>query len=184
MKLYTRTGDEGLTYLYDGKRIPKSSIFFEVLGNLDELGSQIGLLYSYTKDKRLKKIQAKLLNIGSNVAVTQKKKVPQINEDDVSVMEKWIDDCESKNDKLVEFVLSGVEVADSQCHVCRSISRRTERSMWKFNECEEEINGLEMRYINISSDILKYMNRLSDYFFALSRNLSGCKEMKLSELVS
>lgn len=204
-KLYTKTGDKGTTSLYDGSRQKKSRIFFDVLGDLDELASHIGLLCAKISEKkgqlnnfrdsvengavlleekisitdgqldRLREIQVKLLDIGSNVAVvdeTKKGKVPKFSEDDVKCVEKWIDDCEEKNTKLTEFLLTGVGNLDSQCHVCRSVSRRAERGLWKLYD----------RDIYVDANILKYMNRLSDFFFAFARHLTGGHEIKVSDI--
>lgn len=213
-KLYTKTGDSGKTSLYDGSRIEKDSIIFDVLGNIDELSSHIGLLcaqissramnkptqkhssdldesYKKTLDMYntdieniktlqypLREIQAKLLNIGSNIAVINPKKkerVPRITEGDVKTLESLIDKCESVNGKLTEFLLPGYEMADAQCHVCRSVSRRTERSLWMLSK--SEIDG---KLITIDINIFKYMNRLSDFFFAFARNLSDGNDIKVS----
>lgn len=180
MKLYTKTGDKGMTSLYDGSRKSKGSVIFDVLGNLDELSSHIGVLCSKIKKDNflciLRIIQTKLLDIGSNIAVIdekKKKRVPKIEEKDVHIVENWIDTCEKDNKKLTEFLLPGVGETDSQCHVCRSVSRRVERSMWKLINDD----GIE-----ITDEILKYMNRLSDFFFALSRNFSNREEIKLSDI--
>ena len=205
-KLYTKTGDNGTTSLYDGSRLKKSSIFFDVLGDLDELASHIGLLCAKISEKndqlnngaglsrdekiklledkiyiktghldRLRCIQVKLLDIGSNIAVVDKKKkekVPKLTEDDVKYVEKWIDNCEEMNTKLTEFLLTGSEELDSHCHVCRSVSRRAERSMWKLYD-----DG-----VDVDNNILMYMNRLSDFFFAFARNLNGGSEIKVSDI--
>lgn len=196
MKLYTRTGDKGYTSLYDGNIIPKGSIFFDVLGDLDEISSHIGLLCVKLEELKnvdkiidfLRKIQVKLLDIGSNIAVVKKNsKILEISDEDINDVENWIDECEKKNTKLTEFLITGINVIDSQCHVCRSIIRRTERNMWKFDECDNIIEtktgkNIEMMYVRIDEKILKYMNRLSDFFFALSRNFSFNKEIKVSDI--
>ena len=178
-KLYTKTGDNGTTSLYDGSRLKKSSIFFDVLGDLDELSSNIGLLcakiYSSNFDMldKLREIQVKLLDIGSNIAVIDKEKkknIPKLTENDVKNIEEWIDLCEESNNKLTEFLLTGVSEKDSQCHICRAVSRRVERHMWLLND-----------EIDIDENILRYMNRLSDFFFALARNLTT-SEIKVSDI--
>ena len=190
-KLYTKTGDNGTTSLYDGSRLKKNNIHFSVLGDLDELGSNIGLLCAKINDEnlnsciefdfayslkidKLREIQVKLLDIGSNIAVIDKKKkekVPKLTEYDVEILEQWIDECEQKNTKLTEFLLTGVGQSDSQSNVCRSVSRRVERGMWNLND-----------EVEVDESILKYMNRLSDFFFAFARNLAECKEIKVSDI--
>lgn len=180
MKLYTKTGDKGMTSLYDGSRKSKGSVIFDVLGNLDELSSHIGVLCAKIEQPDLlyilREIQVKLLDIGSNIAVIdqkKKKRVTKIEEKDVHRVEIWIDTCEEENGKLTEFLLPGFEEKDSQCHVCRSVSRRVERSMWKLMNDDE---------IEIDDEILKYMNRLSDFFFAFARNFSKGEEIKVSDI--
>lgn len=183
-KLYTKNGDYGITSLYDGSKKEKKSGIFDALGDIDELGSHIGLLITKIEDSYfhdiMRIIQVKLLDIGSNIAVIDEKKrgrVPQIEENDVVMMEEWIDECEEKTSKLTEFLLCGVSDADAQCHVCRSVSRRMERSLWK-------INGLIDNDVSIYVDdnIMKYVNRLSDFLFAYSRVLSAGREIKVSNI--
>ena len=179
-KLYTKTGDNGTTSLYDGSRLKKSSIFFDVLGDLDELSSHIGLLCAKLESDlnfnildKLREIQVKLLDIGSNIAVVdkdKKKNIPKLGENDVKNIEDWIDLCEESNNKLTEFLLTGVTENDSQCHICRAVSRRVERHMWLLNDD-----------IDIDENILRYMNRLSDFLFALARNLTT-SEIKVSDI--
>ena len=179
-KLYTKTGDKGITSLYDGNLLPKHSIFFQVLGDIDELSSHIGLLHSYISNSKeddyhldsLRQIQVTLLDIGSNIAVIdpdKKQSVPKITDENVKNIEDLIDQCEYQNKKLTDFLLPGVKITDAQCHVCRSVTRRAERSLWELRNNENDVDP----------NILKYMNRLSDFFFALSRNLSGGEDVKV-----
>ena len=186
-KLYTKTGDFGMTYLYDGSRRKKNSIFFDVLGDIDELSSHIGMLCAILYDCSvvknswctinekltiLRDIQVKLLDIGSNIAVvdcSKKEKVPKLTENDVKQLELWIDLYDIV--PLKEFLITGVNKTDSQCHICRSTSRRAERSMWKLTD-----------EVEVDENILKYMNRLSDFFFSFSRNLANYKEIKVSDI--
>lgn len=184
-KLYTKQGDKGQTSLYDGSRRKKSDYIFDVLGDLDELSSNIGKLIALITNKTeydgfdedfLRYTQVILLDIGSNIAVIdehQKKNVPEFKQEYIKSIENMIDRCDNNNSKLTEFILSGVYLDDSQCHICRSVCRRLERNMWKLYFEEQ---------INIEQDILTYINRLSDFFFAFSRNLSKGKEIKLSNI--
>jgi len=189
-KLYTKTGDKGKTSLFDGNRIYKSEIFFDIVGGLDELSSNIGMLCALVKDDYdfLRVIQVKLLNIGSNIAVVDKsrgKVTNEITNRDIMNLEIHIDSCESKNDKLTEFLLLGTNKKDSQCHICRSICRRVERDMWKLMNSEHIIYGrtdIDLQGVVIEEEILKYINRLSDFFFAYSRNLSG-NELRVSDYI-
>lgn len=166
-KLYTKKGDNKQTSLFDAKNLSKSDPIFEALGSLDELSVHIGLLASYKvmNNVNLRVIQRKLLDIGSNISTVEYlKKTTFITDIDVKTVESWIDKCEEINTPLRQFILAGVELPDSQCHVCRVVCRRAEREIIRTN-------------LDIDPFILQYMNRLSDYFFALSRVLSGCKEI-------
>lgn len=187
-KLYTKTGDKGITSLYDRRRVSKSNFIIDFLGDLDELSAHVGLLCVAVGDescnKNLRRIQSKLLDIGSSIATTKKeKRTTDIDAEEVKRIEGWIDDCQQETKdlrkELREFVLPGVTVADAQAHVCRAVARRAERKLCKINE-DEQLNQ-NGPYVN--SNILQYMNRLSDYFFALSRELSGYRETKRSEFV-
>jgi cob(I)alamin adenosyltransferase len=180
-KLYTKTGDKGTTNLYDMRRVSKTNPVFEALGDIDELSAHIGMLYvkikgSHPHDTFLRKIQSKLLDVGSSIATVQRRdNIVDISEEDVFAVENAIDDCESRNTPLREFILPGVYTEDSIAHVCRAVSRRAERSLWRVRE--------EYNQFYTSDYLFIYMNRLSDYFFALSRNLCNCKETKRSEAV-
>ena len=178
LKLYTKTGDQGQTSLYDMRRVDKDEHIFEVLGDIDELSSYIGLLCSQKLEKKeqsfLRKIQSKLLDLGSDIATTKNRKnVVELNDDDVKDLEDLIDFYDSRNPKLKEFILPGVELKDSFCQLCRCISRRTERHLWKL---KKENNDFKTDIYSF-----QYMNRMSDLFFALSRFFSEGKEILRSE---
>lgn len=180
MKIYTKTGDSGLSYLYDGNRISKNSLFFEVLGNIDELSSNIGLLFSFLENSneeinlQLRFIQKKLQNIGTEIATVDRsnKNILIIDENQIKIIEEYIDNMEKVNSLLTKFILPGVEKCDAQCHICRTICRRVERSLWGLQNEKNIIQGkrdIDMKDFNINTDIFKFVNRLSDYFFVLSR---------------
>jgi cob(I)alamin adenosyltransferase len=173
LKLYTKTGDDGQTSLYDLRRVDKDEHIFEVLGDIDELSSYIGMLCSQNlgnHENFLRKIQSKLLDLGSDVATVKNRKyVNPINEDDVKELENLIDLYDSQNEKLTEFILPGVNIKDSICHLCRSICRKTERHLWKLKKEKIEFKT------EISS--FHYINRLSDLFFAFARFISDGKEV-------
>ena len=122
-KLYTKTGDKGLTSLYDGNRLPKGSVFFDVLGDIDELTSHIGMLSAMLAEQKtgddytfLRVIQTKLMDISSNIAVVdpgKKDTVPKLDTEDVYTIETLIDRFENATSLLTEFVLPGVTTADA-----------------------------------------------------------------------
>ena len=196
-KLYTKSGDAGFTSLYDGNRIPKYTIFFKCLGEIDELSSNIGMLCAFLTDKEirddtckiLRNIQVLLIDISSNIAVYNKDKrhVPIIKKDIIDEIERYIDQYDCLCPKLTEFILPGINTIDSQCHICRSITRRVERKLWKLEFSNEKITNnkdknIELDSYKIEPAILIYINRLSDFFFALSRFYSIDNELKVSDV--
>jgi cob(I)alamin adenosyltransferase len=186
MKIYTRSGDEGNSSLYDGSRISKSEIFFDVLGELDELSSRIGFLSSLLSSNDnlnyififLRIIQGKIQDINTIIATIKTKKVlPKITDYDILLIEQQIDNIEKNNEPLTKFILPGVTQLDSQSHLCRTQARKVERYLWKLHNSKDNIiktNGvIELKEIVIDSLITSYINRLSDFFFVLARFL--CK---------
>jgi len=166
-RLYTKTGDNGLTNLYDMRRIGKDNTIFEVLGDLDELSAHIGVVCSLTgpdfpdTEKMLRWIQARLLDIGSDIATSEKReKITPITEDDVKKIEIYIDLFTAETPKLTEFILPGHKLLDAQVHVCRAVCRRAERHMWVLRKESQIATDLQT---------FVFINRLSDFFFALSR---------------
>ena len=189
MKIYTRSGDEGNSSLYDGSRISKSEIFFDVLGELDELSSRIGLLSSLlssddTLFEFLRIIQGKIQDINTIIATIKTKKVlPKITDYDILLIEQQIDNIEKNNEPLTKFILPGVTQLDSQSHLCRTQARKVERYLWKLHNSKDNIiktNGvIELKDIVIDNTITSYVNRLSDLFFVLARFL--CKSQGLTD---
>ena len=178
MKVYTRTGDQGETGLYDGTRVLKSEQIFEVLGTIDELSAHVGvlmfnvrnenkILYSLKETtskelnplKFLEGLQQKLLNIGSIIATPNPREglvLPIIDGGDVHTIEAEIDMMDTKLKPLTTFLLQlGHSGSEAQAHVCRTLTRR----------CEREL----LKYGNVDENICIFMNRLSDYFFTLAR---------------
>ena len=183
MKVYTRTGDKGTTLLYNGDRIGKYEVFFDVLGEIDELSSRIGMVCSLLDNKdisnKLREIQGKLQDINTIIATPNSEKtLPIISEIDVNNIEEFIDELEKSNNKLTKFILPGVTQVDSQCHLCRTQTRKVERFLWKFhydNSILQTLEGdlIDIQDIDIDINISSYVNRLSDLFFVLARFL--CK---------
>ncbi len=172
--IYTRSGDEGKTSLVSGSRVKKSNLRINMYGDLDELNSFIGLAISYLDRKKfnnevsiLEKIQHIIFDLGSNLACEKNRradfKLPFVKKKDVVMLENAIDDMDSKLHKLKCFILPGGSVAGAHFHVCRTICRRVERMMILFEDSTDESN---------SPQDLAFMNRLSDYFFVLSRYIN------------
>jgi cob(I)alamin adenosyltransferase len=186
-RLYTKTGDNGLTSLYDMRLCKKDNIVFSVLGSLDELSAHIGMVCTLMDNNEsshvLRIIQNRLLDVGSDVAtVKNRKRIKEINEEDLSFIETYIDEMDSKSPKLTEFILPGYTPIDSQLHICRSVCRRLEREMWQWwnlnKEAEEVLADSEIENrIQTKVQTLRYINRLSDFFFAMARVFSEGKEI-------
>ena len=168
MKIYTKTGDKGQTSLLSGERVSKFNERIEAYGTIDELNSFVGLLRCGELNKEdalfLMRIQNKLFNIGSNLAMGEKEssfKPPILKEKDIVLLEKEMDKIDAIVPKLSDFVLPGGNQSVAYSHVCRSICRRAERLIVKLADKAE-----------IDTDIIKFINRLSDYFFLLSRKIT------------
>jgi len=166
MKLYTKTGDTGQTGLIGGTRVPKNDIRIEAYGTVDELNSVIGLLTTYPiheMDIRfLRIIQNNLFTIGSYLATDTSKTALQqasiLKSDSIVQIEKEIDRISAKLPAMSFFVLPGGSQRGALCHVCRTIARRAERRVLDVTE-----------FYTVDNQIVVYFNRLSDYFFAISR---------------
>jgi cob(I)alamin adenosyltransferase len=174
-KIYTKTGDKGQTSLIGGTRIPKFDIRIEAYGTVDELNSSIGLVRDQNIDEHSKhiliEIQDRLFTIGSLLAAdpaSNKMILPQIFESDIELLEKEIDLMNDNLPEMKSFVLPGGHTTVSFCHIARCICRRAERCVLRLNE-EQPVNEL----------IYKYLNRLSDYLFVLSRQFS--KDLQAAE---
>lgn len=167
-KIYTKTGDKGQTSLIGGTRVPKFDIRIEAYGTVDELNSNIGLVRDQAIDERSKsiliEIQDRLFTIGSLLAADPEKnkmQLPQISEKDIELLESEIDSMNEHLPEMKHFVLPGGHNTVSFCHIARCVCRRAERCVLKLNE-ESPVDEL----------IYKYLNRLSDYLFVLSRKFT------------
>lgn len=168
MKIYTKTGDKGTTALFGGKRVSKADLRIEAYGTVDELNSFLGLVRDQEVNLGRKdiiiEIQSCLFIVGSNLATepgNTKVKVPALTENDVEFLERQIDAMEAGLPPLKFFVLPGGHQSVSFCHVARTVCRRAERLSIALNDQEP-----------IADIIIKYLNRLSDYLFVLSRKIA------------
>lgn len=221
--IYTKTGDNGTTSLYDGTRHAKNSIYFDCLGDIDELNSNLGLLKAYFKDLQsdlglynppgaggifyktekcldsgkyyewfimcdiITDIQCRLMDISSFIAtpppnnpteslVLEWIKKIEFKEEEVVNLEKLMDKIDSYLPKITNFVVPSGDILVSQTHICRAISRRCERNFLNLTNNSSSLfkslltKELNNSLINNQKDIIKkYLNRLSDLLFILSR---------------
>ncbi len=175
-RIYTKTGDAGETSLFGGKRLPKSDLRIETYGTVDELNSHIGLVRDYAEGEhvraQLKAIQDRLFTLGANLASEPGKDmaVPDIREEDILLLEREMDRMDEALPELKNFILPGGHPAVSTCHIARCVCRRAERLVAALSQREE-----------VAPVLLKYLNRLSDYLFVLSRELA--RERGVEEVV-
>ena len=180
MKIYTKTGEKGTTALYGGNRVSKASARVESYGNIDELNSFIGLAKSEITDEKvlnqLQKIQFDLFTLGSESATPTDKLTLSngksrltlmISETEIEELENWMDEYETQLEPLQYFILPGGGKSATALHVCRTVCRRAERSLVFLNESEE-----------VRPELIKYLNRLSDYLFVLARYVSKLNKEK------
>jgi cob(I)alamin adenosyltransferase len=172
MKIYTKTGDKGETSLLGGTRVSKAHHKLEAYGTVDELNSTIGLIAAMNPVHQifLLKIQHKLFNIGSVLAAEKDLTfpLPELTDEDIKLLENEIDRLNEKLPKLKNFILPGGSVISAYTQIARCVCRRAERNV----VCLDDSNY---------TTIVGYLNRLSDYFFVLSRDflrLEGVEEIK------
>jgi len=167
MKIYTKTGDKGMTGLYGGQRIRKDDVRIESYGTVDELNSYIGWISSrkleYVDVDFFQKIQSQLFNIGSHLATSSDSDMPlpDISSDLTIQLENEIDRMNIDLPKLRSFVLPGGSEENAIIHLARTVCRRAERRVVSFADHEK-----------LHDEIVVFLNRLSDYLFVLARYAS------------
>ncbi|HEY7163851.1 MAG TPA: cob(I)yrinic acid a,c-diamide adenosyltransferase [Candidatus Binatia bacterium] len=175
-RVYTRTGDKGDTALVGGKRVPKDDQRIEAYGTIDELNSIVGLARAFNEEKFseneayrfldsvLCQIQDELFDLGSELATSAdffKPGMYRVGEAEVKKLEQLMDQCQEALEPLKSFILPGGGIIGAHLHQCRTVCRRAEREILRLSRVE-----------TISEWPLKYVNRLSDLFFVLSRWIS------------
>jgi len=160
-RIYTRTGDAGETGTATGTRISKDDILIHAQGDVDELNSFIGLLASKVDNAALNDlisvIQHDLFNIGAELSLSQ----PVITSKNIEYLEQQLDHYNADLPPLKEFILPGGGETASLCHVVRAVCRRAERSLVSLH-----------KDVTLNSELLAYINRLSDLLFVLARVLA------------
>ena len=172
-RVYTRTGDDGMTALVGGKRVSKDAARIEAYGTVDELNAVVGLVRAWNEegkgqrelhlrlDAMLQEIQQELFDLGSELATPEDftyEGMHRMGEEEVTRIERVIDECQEELEPLKSFILPGGGRISAQLHQCRTVCRRAER----------EILGLS-RIESVDEWPLRYVNRLSDLFFVLGR---------------
>lgn len=183
MKIYTKTGDKGTTALFGGTRVKKYNLRIESYGTVDELNSYIGLIKDQEIDETTKSsllnIQNELFTLGAMLATPPEKEtlksgkerlsIPKVSTNSIEFLEQQIDNMDAELPQMTHFILPGGHQAVSFCHIARCVCRRAERLCVELNDNEP-----------INQDILRYLNRLSDYLFTLARKLT--KDLEVEEI--
>ncbi len=177
MKIYTRSGDKGTTSLVGGSRVSKSSVRLEAYGTLDELTAHIGVLHdlldaNHSVRSELLWILSRVMDCSAILASedTTIAKLPQVTADHSSQLERWMDTHLEGLPELRYFTLPAGGLLLSQSHVCRTVCRRAERRIVAVVEAE----------CQVPEEVAMFVNRLSDYLYALGRRLgfdSGAEDM-------
>lgn len=189
-RIYTRTGDDGSTMLGDGSRVAKNSARVEAYGDLDELNSFLGVAIVLAKKGGLKSqlqaIQNTLFDVSSDLCVpmppkgdggkqagggrlARQKNHPRLPASRATELELWIDGYNEHLKPLDSFILPGGSDLAAALHVARCVCRRAERRVLTLAQKE-----------TINPEVLKYVNRLSDYLFVVARvaNRNGKTDVK------
>jgi cob(I)alamin adenosyltransferase len=168
MNIYTKTGDKGTTSLIGGERVAKNNIRIEAYGTVDELIAFLGVVRDMVQEEKKKsgliKIQDDLMVCAAILATdcdNCNAKIPKLSSRSIVWLETEIDIMEKTLPKLTNFILPGGHLAVSFCHVARTVCRRAERKVVDL-----------MDSATVPEEILQFLNRLSDYLFVLSRQLS------------
>lgn len=177
-KIYTRTGDEGETGLVGNKRISKDALRVEAYGDVDELNAWLGLCRTLADKSgfqdislQLTQVQNELFDLGSILATASGESwpgMPNFETGQISRLEGWIDQITAGLEELKSFVLPGGTELNSALHIARTVCRRAERRVVALARNEPAAPG-----------VVAYINRLSDYLFALARHSS--KSAKAAE---
>jgi len=167
MKIYTKRGDKGKTYILSGEKVDKDITRLEAYGSVDELNSFIGFALCETKNEKikniLKKIQNDLFVLGSDLAApleykNDKINIPRVTNHHIEYIEKKIDDISDELKELKNFILPGGSKSAALLHICRTVCRRAERLCVKLQ-----------KEVALNSQIIIYLNRLSDFLFVAAR---------------
>jgi cob(I)alamin adenosyltransferase len=184
MKIYTKTGDEGTTSLYSGKRISKTDVRLHAYGTTDELNAHMGWIRDtcppeiHSQRAFLHQIQSDLFALGSHLANDRAdfvEKLPALPVERIPILEQSMDSMDAELEPMRHFVLPGGHAWVSQVHIARTVCRRAERFCVEAAEqLKEDPSALQ-----IPREVLHYLNRLSDWLFVLSRwssNKLGAQE--------
>ena len=166
-KIYTKTGDLGKTSLIGGTKVPKNHLRIETYGTVDELNSYMGLINDHVSSVHsktiIKEIQDRLFTVGSSLACDPvkepKMRIPDLIETDITLLENEMDRMNEQMVPMKFFILPGGHPTLSHLHIARCVCRRAERCCVRLQQENDEVAPI----------VIKYLNRLSDYLFVLTR---------------
>lgn len=165
MKIYTKQGDAGETGLYGGARVPKDDLRIRAYGTLDELNAALGLVLAEKRldaslRPKLTRLQGALFQLGAELSTPRGRKlsVDGIGDAETAELEREIDAMEAELEPLKNFILPGGGPAAAALHLARTVSRRAEREAVSLNRAEP-----------LRAEVMRFLNRLSDYFFVCAR---------------
>lgn len=164
-KIYTKTGDDGTTGLFGGCRVNKHHPTVETYGTVDELNSVLGMIQSLKPHSsiqtKLQRIQNELFEVGADLSLPWKEKselVKRIDGPYIQRLEQEIDDMVREIPPLTQFILPGGTQVSASLHMARTVCRRGERACLHAHET-----------VGVNPEIIRYLNRLSDWLFCLAR---------------
>lgn len=164
MKIYTKSGDEGMTGLVGGPRVMKTDARMEAIGTVDELNAHLGVCATMTQEPALVEplewLQNWLFDLGAELATPKESKFDHaaIDERNIGYLEESIDLLQEDLPELKNFILPGGSALSAQLHLARAVSRRMERTVLAFHQIEP-----------LRSEVLAFVNRLSDWLFVAAR---------------
>lgn len=167
MKIYTRTGDAGKTGLWGGARVDKDAQRVHAYGTVDECNAAIGVARAHGSDAELDQVLAGIQNtlfvVGSDLtAIEDSPHIPRVQAADVALLEQIIDQLEATLEPLRQFILPGGSPAAAHLHLARTICRRAERAVVALARDEP-----------VNTEVVRYLNRLSDCLFVLARSANA-----------
>lgn len=174
MKIYTKMGDQGKTTFFGCGMVDKNDPRIEAFGALDELNTIIGLTLCFVQEEPLRKtlteVQNDLFQVGADLAGSklEEKSMPRITTDHIQKLEMAIDELEEKLGMPQKFILPGGTQSSAFLHLCRVSARRAERALVGVKEV-----------LNLNPEMLRYINRLSDFLYVLARQAN--KEVEVKE---
>ena len=167
--IYTNGGDKGQTSLIGGRRVAKTHSRVEAYGTVDELMAHTTLLRDMVEDPQIREdlltildIQMATASVLAADADSIPRELPVVGQEQVEFLEQRIDEMDASLEPLTSFVIPGGHPAVSQAHVARTVCRRAERTILALGQ-----------EVNIQEDVIQFYNRLSDYFFVLSRKIAS-----------